>query len=585
MKTEWNLDFANEKTFSAFRIEAERVYDDFVSRWKENSTYLDAPETLLEALNDYENIVRKYSGCGNEGYFYWLKQELNQADSKIRQKFLKAEEFAKAQSNKVLFFTISLSKISEEKQKEFLENKILEKYRGFLFRIFENAKYVLSEPEEKILSLKESGSLGMWVKMVESLLSKETFDLDGKERTYDELLSIMESPNKKLRDEAKEGFEKIMSKYEDVAEVELNAVLENAKVDDELRGFVRPDEVRIKGDSIDLEFVDSLLEAVKEKFYLSHKYYSLVAKLIGQEKMGYYERNVGAGEIEKKYSYEEGVEMVKEVFSRLDKEFLKIFEQMLDEGKIDAFPKKGKQGGAFCVGVGLNKPVYVLLNYTENLRDVTTIAHEMGHAINDVFMQKKVDALNFGTPKATAEVASIFMEDFVFEKILENSTDEEKFYLIFKKIGDEIGSIFRQIALYLFELEIHKTYRKEGYLSKEKIGEMFVKHMSEYLGDAVDMGNAHLWWIYWSHIRMYFYVYSYASGALISKTMQEKYRKDNSFIEKIKIFLETGEAKTPREIFAELGIKIDKKFFSEGLNSIEKNLDEVISLGKKLGKL
>jgi len=105
------------------------------------------------------------------------------------------------------------------------------------------------------------------------------------------------------------------------------------------------------------------------------------------------------------------------------------------------------------------------------------------------------------------------------------------------------------------------------------------------MGESVEMQNAHLWWIYWEHIRMYFYVYSYASGLLISKAMQKKYNEDNSFIEKIKVFLSTGTSKKPREIFKELGIEISKEFFLEGLSELEQELKEIKILGKKLGKI
>jgi len=208
----------------------------------------------------------------------------------------------------------------------------------------------------------------------------------------------------------------------------------------------------------------------------------------------------------------------------------------------------------------------------------------MGHAINGTLM-KKEGPFYYENSKSTAEVASTFMEDFVYKEVFNELNEEERFYLKVMKLEDDISSILRQIALYLFELELHEIYRKEGYLSKEKIGQLFVKHMSEYMGESVEMQNAHLWWIYWEHIRMYFYVYSYASGLLISKAMQKKYNEDNSFIEKIKVFLSTGTSKKPREIFKELGIEISKEFFLEGLSELEQELKEIKILGKKLGKI
>lgn len=591
MRTEWSFeDWVDEKTFELKRKEISKSYDLFVEKWKEDKCYLENVEKLLEILNDYENLEENFSNGCEEYYYYWLKQELNQNDNKIRKKYMKIDEFKTEQFNKILFFNINLSKISEEKKKEFLGNEKLKNYIRYLEEIFENSKHLLSEKEEIILNLKKNVSYELWVRMVSSLLSRETrksLDEKGEEKefVYPELLNLMKSPKKEIRESAKVAFEDIMEKYEDIAEVELNAVLENAKIEDELRNFSLPDESRIKEDLIDLDFVNSLLDAVKERFDLSKEFYEIKAKLLGQEKIGYYERATEISKVDRKYNSEEMVNILKKVFSKLDSEFLEIFEEMLEKGRIDFFPKKGKSGGAFCVKIRRKNPVYILLNHTDKLRDVTTLAHEMGHAINDYLMKKQRE-IYYETPKATAEVASIFMEDFVYEEIIRGIKDEEeKFYLKFQKLEEEISSIQRQTALYLFERELHKIYRKEGYLSKEKIGKIFGNWMKEYLGEGVDLGNINLWWIYWQHIRMYFYVYSYASGALISKAMQKKYRENNKFIEDVKKFLSAGISKKPKEIFKELGIEINKEFFLEGLSEMKKDLEEIKSLGKKLGKI
>jgi oligoendopeptidase F len=186
---------------------------------------------------------------------------------------------------------------------------------------------------------------------------------------------------------------------------------------------------------------------------------------------------------------------------------------------------------------------------------------------------------------ATAEVASTFMEDFVLEEILKQVGDEEKLTILMQKLDSDIATIMRQISCYLFEKDIHEIYRKEGYLPKNKIGEIFKKRMSNYMGDFVDTSDCHNWWIYWPHIREFFYVYSYASGLLISKAMQEKYKEDDSFIEKVKEFLSTGTSKTPRETFKKMGIELNKDFWNKGLNKVEKLLDETWILAKKLGKI
>lgn len=588
MKTEWDLS-SLEKDFKSLRKESTVLHDKFKKKWEKDTSYLEDPDKLREALDELEKIEEDYSGGGVEHLYYYLKQELNQVDTETRRRFMDIDKFSRDEGNKITFFSVNLSKVSKEKRREFIKSPVLEKYRAFLEDFFENSKYILSEKEERILSLKLNASYEMWVLMLKSLLSREkrkSLDEEGNEKefVYPELINLMRSQNKKVRVSAKNAFEDILKKYEDVAEFELNAVLEEAKINDELRGFERADEARMKEDLIDLDFINSILDAVKEKFSISKEFYALKAKLMKEKKIGYFERSAEVKKIDKKFEAKKAVEVVKKVFTNLDKEFSRIFEEMFNSGKIDFFPKVGKNGGAFCAHLKLKDPVYVLLNHTDKIRDVAVIAHEMGHAINGVLM-KKEKPFYYATPKSTAEVASTFMEDFVYQEIFRELNEEERFYLKIMKLDDDVTTISRQIALYLFELELHETFRKEGYLSKEKIGELFVKHMSEYLGDAVEMQNAHLWWIYWEHIRMYFYVYSYASGLLISKAMQKKYKENPKFMEKIKVFLSTGTSKKPREIFKEMGIEINKEFFLEGLSELEKELNEIKTLGKKLGKI
>jgi oligoendopeptidase F len=235
----------------------------------------------------------------------------------------------------------------------------------------------------------------------------------------------------------------------------------------------------------------------------------------------------------------------------------------------------------------MDHPTYILLNHTDKLNDVLTLAHETGHGINNELIKQKQNALNFDTPLATAEVASTFMEDFVLAE-LEKETDEElKLSLMMMKLNDDISTIFRQIALYNFEGELHKTFRERGYLSKTEIGKLFQKHMSAYMGNRVEQSEgSENWWTYWSHIRTYFYVYSYSSGLLISKSLQASVKKDSRFIEKVKEFLSAGTSDSPKNIFKKLDIDItDKKFWDKGLDEVESLLNETEKLAKELKKV
>ncbi len=179
------------------------------------------------------------------------------------------------------------------------------------------------------------------------------------------------------------------------------------------------------------------------------------------------------------------------------------------------------------------------------------------------------------------------MEDFVLEEIRKDADDELKLSINVMKLGNDISTIFRQVAFYNFEAELHNNFRAKGYLSKEEIGKLFQKHMSSYMGSAVEQSEgSENWWVYVSHFRYFFYVYSYASGLLISKSLQSEVKNNPKFIFKVKEFLSTGVSDSPKNIFAKLGIDItDKKFWEKGIAEIENLLAETESLAKKLGKI
>jgi len=591
-KVDWDLSFADESKFEEEKKEVEDANKKFVEKWKSRNDYLESAEVLKEALDDYEKLQKSVGFGGKELYFYHLKFYQNQLDLKTKSKFNKIQDFANELINESLFFLLNLAKISKEKQEGFLKFELLKDYKHFLEIIFKQSEFLLSDKEEKILLLKEKVAHDNWQNLVQGLLSKNEKNVlteSGKKekKSFAEILNLINNQNKEIRDSAALAVNEILDDLSDVAEGELNSILENKKINDNLRGFDRADLSRHLEDDIDSGVVDSLISAVSLKFDISKRHYKLKAKLMGVDSMEYHERNVPYSNIKINYDFDKGFGKIKNVFAKLDSDFLQIAEGYLKNGQIDVFPKKGKIGGAYCFHGLLSDKTFILLNYGGLLDDLTTIAHEIGHGINNEFMKKKQNALNFGTPKSTAEVASIFMEDFVLGEELESVGEEEKLSIMVQKLDRDVSTIFRQIACYVFEQELHKEFRKKGYLSKEEIGKLFSKYMAAYMGEGVKMSEgSENWWIYWNHIREMFYNYSYASGCLISKALQKKVKEDKAFIENVKFFLSIGTSMSPKDIFLKLGLDIsDKDFWNQGLSEVEELLNKTEKLAKKLGKI
>ncbi len=574
------------------REEVKQQSYQFINKWKDRDDYLTDPGILKQALDEYEQWARNYAQSGKEGYYFSLRSSQDQTNAKIKAKVNQVTDFSTKIQNDIQFFELRLAKVSQDQQQVFLQDERLKDYCHWLERLYAEAKYLLSEPEEKILNLKSVTAFANWVKMNEEFLSKEermALTEEGKraKKSFSEILKLMNSQQKPVRDAAAKAFNQILEKRVEVSETEINSVLYDKKINDELRNMPRPDLGRHLADDIDTEIVDTLVTKVTDRFDIARRYYQLKARLFGIKQLQYHERNVPYGKLDRRYEFGEAAELVNQVFSLLDPQFGELFKKYLENGQIDVYPQKSKTGGAYCAHNLVIHPTYILLNFVGQVSDVLTLAHEAGHGMNNELMKANQHALNFGTPKSTAEVASTFMEDFVLQELAKQADDELKLALMMMKLNDDVSTIFRQVAFYRFEQELHQAFRQKGYLSKEEIGQMFQQHMAAYMGEAVEQSpGSENWWTYVSHFRMFFYVYSYASGLLISKALQNSVKKDSKFISQVKEFLGAGTSDAPKNVFRRLGIDISNpEFWQQGLAEVEGLLAETEQLAGKLGKI
>jgi oligoendopeptidase F len=581
----------NDPQMAADRKKIAKANSDFANKWRDREDYLTDPKILKEALDELDAINQELGNSGKIGYYYHLRTSQDQIDPQLKAKDNLVSDFAKKIYNEIQFFMLRVAKIDEKLQPNFLEYEGLDPYRHFLEREFSTAKHNLTEPEEKILVLVNKPAYENWVQMTDEFISKEEQQVltktGRKKQTFEELIGLMNSQDKKIRDSAAEGFNKAINNNVGVATKELNSILEFKKITDHLRNFQSPEEDRLLNDDVEQEVVDALVTTVTEKLDISKRFYELKSKLLDVPRLAYHERNVPYGSLKKEYSYQEAVDLVYKVFGDLDSEFASIFKEFVENGQIDVYPKKGKGGGAFCTHNLISHPTYILLNFKKNFSDIDTLAHEAGHGINNELIKKTQNATNFGTPLATAEVASTFMEDFVLRELLKTATEEERLAIQVEKLNRDVSSVIRQVSFYLFERELHREYREKGYLSNEDIGTLFQQYMSSYMGEFVEQSpGSENWWVYVGHFRSPFYVYSYASGLLISKSLQAGVRQDKDFISKVKEFLSAGLSDSPKNIFAKMDIDItNKKFWEKGLGEIENLLDDSEALAKKLNKI
>jgi len=579
----WNLKslFLSDTDPAIVKTEraAQKAVANFVKQWSARHDYTESPAVMATALAEYEQLLTN-GGLLARSYLYWhLRSAQNQNDAAVKARLLQTQELAEKLQNSIRFFLHAIKKIPPRQQNKFLSNPGLQPYRHLLERQFRQGAHTLSIEAENILALKESTSYTQWTQLTEECLAKETRN----SHPLPVLMSQLNDHRQTVRDRAARGVNDILASYAPIATAELNAVLAHKKTEDELRGFTRPDASRHLQDDINSTVVDALVDAVSARNNIAHRLYQLKARLWNKSQLLYHERNLLLPTVEPAKKYPAALKIVEQTFAQLDPEFGQLVRRFATEGRIDVYPRPGKDGGAFCSYWSANLPVYVMLNHTDRLRDTLVIAHELGHGLNGEYMRAQSE-LNYDSPTSTAEVASTFFEDFVLQELLKSADDKTRLSLMLQQLSDEVSTIHRQIALYKFEQALHADFRQAGYLDTAAIGKLFNKHMTAYMGPAVEQSKGcDNWWIHWSHIRYYFYVYSYASGLLISKTLQAAVKKDPHFINQVKTFLSAGTTKSPQELFMDLGLDISKKtFWNSGLNEIEQHLEAVTKLATQL---
>ncbi len=584
IKTSWNLKLLYKSDSDPqIKKDLKKITDacsSFEKKYK-GKAFTSSPKVLAKALEDFEK-VRPLIKSSKPWWYFTLKSDLNSEDSKSSSLATKHEQIIKQATNRIKFFSLAIAKISFKNQKIFLKHTSLKPYQYHLGRIFNRAKFNLSEGEEQLNDLLSQTSYTMWVDAQKKLLNRQTISHKGRNVPIVKAMGELFDMPKKDRAEVHKKINAVFKSISHVAEAEINAIYNYKKIMDERRGYKKPYSATILGYQNDEKSIVSFVSLISKNFKIAHRFYALHAKLLGAKKVTLADRGVNIGKIKTKFDFKTSVSILRSVLGKIDKEYLGFFDEFLKNGQIDVYPKKGKKGGAYCWGMGSTVPTFLLLNHANDVRSLETLAHEMGHAIHTE-LSKRQPARYQSYTTATAEVASTFFEQIISEEIEKNLSEKEKIILLHNKIMGDVSTIFRQIAFFNFELELHEKIRKEGQVSKDIIASIMSKHFKSYLGNAVDITpDDGYFYVYLSHMRRFFYVYSYAYGQIISRALYERWKKDSSYAKKIKQFLSAGGSMSPEDIFKMIGIDTSKSsFFKDGLKAIERDISKLEKLSTK----
>lgn len=587
IQTNWDLKKLYYRSEKDPQIEqdvrkAEQAYHAFAKKYRDTN-FTSSTKKLLPALHDLEKLAG-LEASGKPGQYFYFRHALDAKDTTAEKFATQIGNRLRKASNEILFFEIELGRISKKQQKEFLTDDTLARYHYYLERLFLEAQHDLSEPEERIMRLKSGPAYGMWVTATDKIVSNRHVTYKKEDIPLNEALERLDQLPPKEKPVLWERIMREMERIGEFAENEFTAILNDAKVDDELRGYKKPYSESVLGNEDNIDSVEALLAAVRGKGYaLSRKFYKLKAAHHGLAAIPYARKYDSIGAT-RTIPFTEAVGICRGVFYDLKEDYGRIFDEMLQSGKIDAFPKKGKRGGAF-MAASVNLPTQVFLNHTDTFKSLETLAHEMGHAIHSE-RSKSQPTLYQDHSITTAETASTLFENLVFDAVYKEASEAEQAVLLHDRITRDIATIERQIAFFDTELALHDFVRTHGAITNTELRDIMCTYLRKYLGPGVDVRDEDGYsYVYVSHFRYGFYVYTYSFGILMSTIMADRYKEDPSYIKEIDRFLCAGRSDSVEQIFKMIDIDTDKEeTFTDALKSQEADIKRFEKLTRSTGK-
>ena len=409
------------------------------------------------------------------------------------------------------------------------------------------------------------------------------FQVGGQDLTLEPVLTLMQDPDEEVRKEAADALAATLKANLRTFALITNTLAKDKEISDRWRGFKDVADGRHLSNRVEPEVVDALVAAVQAAYpRLSHRYYKLKAKWFGKDALNHWDRNAPLPNVETRtYAWDDARATVLDAYGAFSPDMARIARRFFDDRWIDAPVRPGKAPGAFAHPTVPSAHPYVLLNYQGKPRDVMTLAHELGHGVHQVLAAPN-GALMAPTPLTLAETASVFGEMLTFRALLAKTTGvAERRTMLAAKVEDMINTVVRQIAFYAFERKIH-TVRRDGELTAEQIGELWMSVQAESLGPSIRLAPGYeTYWAYIPHfIHSPFYVYAYAFGDCLVNSLYGVYeRAQDGFAERYLAMLAAGGTKHHSELLAPFGLDArDPAFWQIGLAMIEGMIVELENL-------
>jgi oligoendopeptidase F len=542
-----------------------------------------APALLKAALDELESLSEQMD---RPAVYAQLLHAAKTDDPRHGALLVRTREQRTAINKHLIFFDLEWVQLADEPARKLIAAPELARYQHYLEQKRAWRPHYLSEPEEKILDEKSITGRGAFVRLFDETIAamKFPFEYAGKCEmiSEQEILAKLYDPDRGARAAAATGLTVGLKDNARLLAYIFNTLVLDHKADCGLRKFPDPMAPRHLANEITGPVVEALMSATEQHFPTVQRYYRLKGKLLGIEPLYDYDRYAPLFPDLPKCDWPRARQTVEESYAAFSPKAGGIIREFFEKRWIDAELRPGKRGGAFSSSAVPSVHPYILMNYTDRLRDVMTLAHELGHGLHQ-YLSRPVGYLQCDTPLTTAEMASVFGEMLTFQRLLQIYTEPRvRLALLCSKIEDGFATVFRQVVLTRFEQSLHRARAEQGELTPEQVNELWLAANRPMHGEVVRLtDNYAWWWLYISHfIHVPFYCYAYAFGELLVLALVQKYKQEGAnFVPRYLELLSRGGSDAPHKLLAPLGVDVtDPAFWGLGL----KLLDDMVSEAEQL---
>lgn len=581
---EWDLSdlYSDMESLREDLVECEKKAVDFAKTFRGTLSTVSAVY-LAGAMHKLEEIQDTAGRAFTYAYLNWSTDTTDSARGALLQEV--REQYTRI-STSLLFFDLEWAGLEDDHVDSLLASEDAASFRHYLEVLRIAKPYLLSESEEKIMVEKSVTGRSAWNRFFDEYLGDVRYTLGSESLTQQQILALLHSPDRQARQDAAAAFTEGLQKSLRPLTYIFNTVLSDKSIDDRLRGYASWVSARNLSNEVDDDTVDALVGAVVDGYPTVSRYYGMKKRVLGLTEMRDYDRYAPISESSRIIPWDEARKTVTESYAGFDPRMGEIVDMFFERNWIDARLHPNKRGGAFSHGAVPSAHPYILMNYTGRVRDVQTLAHELGHGVHQ-YLSRKQGIFHADTPLTTAETASVFGEMLVFQKLLAEETDpKNRLAMLMGKIDDTFATVFRQVSMNRFENQVHTMRRETGELSSDQLCESWLKTQSAMFGDSVTLTENYKYW--WSYIPHFLhtpgYVYAYAFGELLVLALYDRYKEVGSgFSDQYVQLLSSGGSDWPHTLVGRLGIDLkDPQFWSAGVRSIDALVSEASALVDEL---